>query len=203
MAASGFEPAAPRPPPPWSSTAPFHKGTGPAKASGRWTLGPHAKEAASVTTEAVWLSEMEGKIKGSSWPDVPSYPTIGLEFPADQQRSAARGGVVGSGGASSHELWARVCQLTPQRTLLTHSPRVFTCHHCPRGCLPSPSASSRMEPRSDRLGPQHPVQSVCIKRRCVNPHFQRPGRAWGVMVTQQPVAEAMAGAGNCRRELVS
>lgn len=59
--------------------------------SGRLFLGPHTKEATSVTAVTAWLAQMEGKRKGSSWPDVPSYLTTGMELPANQQSEGPPG----------------------------------------------------------------------------------------------------------------
>ena len=136
-AGAGFEPTSPSP-------LSHHRAALPLLSEEPGLGRPYTREAASVITDAAGLAEMGGKRKGSSCPALPSYPTMRLEFPADQQRREAGGGAVGS-GLPPPALSPGGLPRTPQWTLRTRSPGVSTCHHCLQGCLPSPGRR-RMEP---------------------------------------------------------
>lgn len=137
-AGAGFEPTSPSP-------LSHHRAALPLLSEEPGLGRLYTREAASVITDAAGLAEMGGKRKGSSCPALPSYPTIRLEFPADQQRREAEEGQWARGSLQPAVSPGPGCRLTPQWTLHKRSPRVSTCHHCLQGCLPS-SGRRRMEP---------------------------------------------------------
>ena len=129
-AGAGFEPTTPSP-------HSHHRAAQPLLSEEPGLGRSYTREAASVTAEAARLAEVEGKRKGSSCPALPSYQTIRLEFPADQQRREPRGEAAGSVAPPAVSSGPG-CRLTPRWTLHTRSPRVSTCHHCLHDFLSSP-----------------------------------------------------------------